>query len=112
LERYKEDYAPFGFYKDGKLVGFASITNKGNGVHAVNNLAVLPKHRHEGIGKTLLDFCKARARDHGGVKIEIELIGENTVLKNWYLANGFMCTRVQALPRLTFTVAYMEWNIL
>jgi ribosomal protein S18 acetylase RimI-like enzyme len=111
LERYKLDYSPFGVFQDGRLAGFVALINKGNGVFMMNNLAVLPEFRHAGHGKTLMDFCKAEVKKRGGVKIVIDIIEENTVLKDWYAANGFKHTGAQKFSHLPFTSGHMEWKV-
>ncbi len=59
----------------------------------LNRLSVLPSWRHIGLRqKKLLDFCKEKVRELRGNKIILDLIEENTVLKNWYAANGFVHT--------------------
>ena len=110
-ERFKEDYTPFGLFVDGKLAGFMSLTNKGGGVFVMNNVAVLPEYRHLGCGKALLEFCKAKVRELGGRKLEIDIIEDNTVLKNWYIANDFVNIGTERFDHLPFTVGYMEWTV-
>jgi ribosomal protein S18 acetylase RimI-like enzyme len=109
---YDNNYSPFGLFAGETLAGFVSLSDKGNGVFAMNSLSVLPEFRHYGYGKTLMDFCKAQVKKRGGLKMEIDLIDENTVLKNWYFANGFTLAETKRLPWFPqFTVAYMEWKI-
>jgi len=103
-------WAMYGLYDDTRLVGVVSLSDEGDGVYKLHNLAVLPGHRRKGYGKQLLDFCKARAIELGGRKIAIGIIEENAVLKNWYAANGFVHTGTKIVERLPFTVGYMEWE--
>ena len=110
LEKHNADYSPFGLFQGGKMVGFVSLTHMGGGVYAMNKLSVLPGFRHHGHGKALLDFCKEKVLEWGGLKIEIDLVEENTVLKNWYAANGFKHTAAKRFPWFPFTVGYMEWE--
>ncbi len=108
--KLKEDYFPFGYFADGKLVGFVSLTDMGNGVFEMDNLAVLPDCRRLGYGRELLDYCKEKVCGHGGSKITIGIIEENTVLKNWYAANGFVHTGTKKFKHLPFAVGFMEWR--
>ena len=110
-DKIKNGYYPFGYFTNGKLVGFASLTDMGNGVYEMNNVSILPEYRHFGYGQALLDFCKEKARELGGHKITIGIIEEATTLKNWYAANGFIHTGTKKFEHLPFTVGYMEREI-
>ena len=100
----------YGLYCDRRLVGYVSLSQENDGVYELHNLAVLPEHRHEGYGKKLLDFCKNKIKALGCNKITIGIIEENTVLKNWYTANGFAHKGTKTFAHLPFTVGFMEWN--
>ena len=43
----------------------------------------------------MLDFCKAKVRELGGNIITIGIVEENTILKDWYAANGFVHTGIK-----------------
>ncbi|MHB1483358.1 MAG: GNAT family N-acetyltransferase [Saccharofermentanales bacterium] len=105
------NYFPFGYFIDNKFVGFVSLNDKGNGVFSLNNLAVLPEYRHLGIGKILLEFCKDRVKEHGGNKIEIEIIENNAALRSWYSKNGFVHIGTKKFDHLPFTVGFMEMEV-
>ena len=109
--KIKCGYYPFGYFKDGKLVGFASLTDMGDGIYEMNDVSVLPECRHLGGGKALLDFCKEKVNELGGKKITIGIIEENIVLKDWYAANGFTHIGTKQFEQLPFTVGYMEWIV-
>jgi ribosomal protein S18 acetylase RimI-like enzyme len=82
----------YGLYEDNKIVGYVALSKsrETDGEYELHNLAVLPEYRHKGYGKQLVGFCKAKTKELGGAKIFLSFIEENTVLKNWYLANGFV----------------------
>jgi len=109
--KIKDGYYPFGYFADGKLVGFASLTDMGSGTYEMNDVAILPEYRHFGYGKSMLNFCKEKVVELGGSKITIGIVEENTVLKDWYGANGFIHTGVKRFEHLPFTVGYMEWSV-
>lgn len=109
-ERYKDGYYPFGYFSDNKLVGFASLTDLGNGVYELNAVSVLPEYRHFGYGKSLLDFCKERVKAFGGHKINISLAETDTRLKKWYINNGFTHIGTKTFEYLPLPVGYMEWE--
>jgi hypothetical protein len=46
----------------------------------------------------------------GGNKITIGTLDENTVLKEWYAANGFIRKGIEQFGALPFTIVYMEWS--
>lgn len=72
---------------------------------------MLPEYRHFGYGKQLLDFCKTKVQERGGNKIIIDIVEENTILKNWYATNGFTHIETKKYEHLPFTVGYMEWTV-
>jgi len=109
--RTKDGYYPYGYFTNGKLVGFVSLTDIGGCVYELNNLAVLPEARHFGYGKLLLVFCKNKVRELRGTKITISIIEEHTVLKDWYAANGFIHTATKKFEHLPFTAGYMELSV-
>jgi ribosomal protein S18 acetylase RimI-like enzyme len=106
-----EDYYPFGYFVNGKMVGFVSLTDIGDGAFEMKNLSVLPEYRHLGYGKELLNFCKNNIKEIGGNKITLGIIEENTRLKEWYVANGFIHIGTKKYESLPFTCGYMEWVI-
>jgi ribosomal protein S18 acetylase RimI-like enzyme len=108
--KIKDGYYPFGYFSDGKLVGFTSLTDMGNGAFEMNDVAILPEYRHFGYGKSLIDFCKDKVCELGGNKITIGIVEENIVLKDWYAVNGFTHTGTKRFEYLPFTVGYMEWK--
>jgi ribosomal protein S18 acetylase RimI-like enzyme len=109
--KIKDGYYPFGYFTNGKLVGFASLTDTGNGVYEMNDVSILQEYRHLGYGKAILDFCKEQVNERCGSKITIGIVEENTVLKDWYTANGFIHTGTKQFEHLPFTVGFMEWSL-
>ena len=101
----------YGLYENEQLAGYASISNEADGAYEIHNLAVLPEFRHKGYGKRLLDFCKTKVVGLGGNKITVSIIEENAVLKNWYIAYGFVHTGTKKFEHLPFTSGYMVLDI-
>ena len=103
----------YGLYDEGQLAGYVSVSKSADAgnVYEMHNLAVLPEHRHKGYGKRLLDFCIEKVTELGGVKIAVVFIEENTVLKNWYAANGFIHTGTKKFEFFPFTCGYMEYAV-
>lgn len=100
----------FCIYEDCKMVGYASLSKEDEDTYKLHNLSVLPEYRHKGYGELLIDYAKEKVRDFGGQKMAIDIIEENTVLKKWYAANGFVHTGTKKFAHLPFTTGFMEWR--
>lgn len=112
LQKQFDDGRPmFLFYQDGIPVGYFSLVRCRDEEWELNNLAVLPEHRHLGIGKEMVDYAVAMVKNNGGNKISIGIIEENTKLKNWYLKLGFNHISTRKFEHLPFTVGLMELNL-
>ena len=109
LSRWNENYYPYGLFVGEDLVGFVSLLDKTDGVYEMCHLAVLEKWRHFGFGKALVDLCKEEARKLCGSKIVISIVKENTLVRAWYIDNGFVPVETRKFDHLPFTVEYMEW---
>lgn len=101
----------FGLYLDGLLIGFFALSKVDEDAYKLKHLAVLPEYRYNGYGRSMLDFAKARAKEYGAGKLQLGMIDESSLLKNWYLANSFRITGVQKFDSLLFTVCYMECDL-
>ena len=101
----------FGLYTDERIIGYISLSKEDDEAYELHNLAILPEFRHSGFGKQLLDYAKETVRSLGGSKIKIGIIEESTVLKNWYIANGFEHTGSKKFDHLPFTSGYLEWRV-
>jgi len=69
------------------LGGFSTF--KAMPVLNVHDLAVLPSHRGQGIGSTLLNAAEARARELGCCKMTLEVISTNEGAHRLYNRQGF-----------------------
>lgn len=101
----------YGLYVDGEQVGFAQLQQMDAKVFKLRKLAVRTKHRHQGYGKRLLDHALAIAAEKRGKKVILGIIEENILIKNWYLANGFVHIGVRQYPQLPFVVGIMEYDL-
>jgi ribosomal protein S18 acetylase RimI-like enzyme len=98
----------FNVYEDGALAGFFALEDAGEGVYYLEKLSVIPEKRHNGIGKTIMDYSQEYVKRHSGKKISIAIIDENAVLKRWYIDYGFAEVRLKTFEHLPFTVCFME----
>lgn len=98
----------FGMYEGGDQIGFAAIERVDDDRYYLEKLAVLPKYRHRGYGKGLIDFTVEYVKSRAGKKIGIGLIDENRVLRDWYYRYGFVETGTKHFQHLPFTVCFME----
>ena len=100
----------YALYTGEKIIGYMSLSKEGEDTFELHNLAVLSEYRHNGLGKLLLDHAKEAVRTLGGKSIKIGIIEESTLLKNWYIANGFVHTGTMKFDHLPFTSGYLEWR--
>ena len=93
---------------EGALVGYYSLALPEPGVAELNNLAVLPACRHQGLGEALLTHACRQARAAGAQKLTLGLVEENARLRRWYEAHGFTHTGTKKFDFFPFTCGYME----
>lgn len=107
-EEYRMGKEMFVLCKDDTIIGFAELTQKDDTTYELGRLAVLPEHRHTGGGAMLLDYVKEQVKKRGAEQITIGIIEENTRLKKWYEAHGFVHTGTKHFDHLPFTVGFMH----
>lgn len=105
IEEHRPMYA---FYDNDKIVGYYSLLLQENGECELNNLAVLPAHRHKGIGGALLKDAFKVAKELNCTKMNIGIVEENKRLRNWYEDFGFTHIGTQKFDFFPFTCGYME----
>ena len=98
----------YAYHDHGKVVGYYSLAFPDDGSAEINNLAVLPEYRHLGIGEKLLADAEKKSREFGKNKIEIGIVEENKILRNWYEKHGFVHTGTRKFDFFPFTCGYME----
>ncbi len=101
----------YGLFAEEKIIGYMSLSKESNDTYELHNLAILPEYRHKGFGKQMLDFAKNAVKEFGGRSIKIGIIEESTILKNWYIANGFEHIGTKKFDHLPFTSGYLEWRV-
>lgn len=104
-----EEHRPmYVFYDNGMIVGYYSLSLKDNNECELNNLCVLPEYRHRGIGEALLNHAFSIAKKLGCSKINIGIVEENKLLREWYELFGFVYTGEQKFDFFPFSCGYME----
>jgi ribosomal protein S18 acetylase RimI-like enzyme len=94
-----------------KIVGFMELEKIDSNKFELQKITVLPKFRHHGYGREMLDFAKEKVAELGGSYITIGIIEENTTLKEWYIKNGFIHNGTHVFNHLPFTVGYLFYEI-
>jgi ribosomal protein S18 acetylase RimI-like enzyme len=98
----------FGLFSGDRQIGFIAVERADTALYYIERLAVLPKYRHRGYGKKLMEFAFEHIRANGGKKVSIGIINEQTILKEWYQGLGFEETATREFAHLPFTVCFME----
>lgn len=106
----KRGWIMFGLFFDNRIIGYMSLSEENDKAYELHNLAILPKFRHLGFGKQMLDYAKITVKALCGSKITIGIIEESTVLKSWYITNGFEHIGTKKFDHLPFTCGYLEWK--
>lgn len=98
----------FGTFIQDQQIGFIAVEKSDDGLYFIEKLAVVPQHRHQGYGESLVRSAMEFIRNNKGKKISIGIINEHTVLKNWYKGLGFLDVSTKKFDHLPFTVCFME----
>ena len=106
-----ENRKMFAFLYEGKIIGYYSLLFGENKECELDNLCVNPVYRHRKIGEQLLNHCFTFAKGLGISKIKIGIVEENTQLRKWYEAHGFIHIKTEKYAFFPFTCGYMEQNI-
>jgi diamine N-acetyltransferase len=98
---------------DEKAIGCVAIekSQKETDVFYIEKVSIIPEFRHKGYGLKMMDFAAEKIKKYGGKWISIALIDSNTILKSWYLNQGFKETGVKDFPRLPFRVCFMNKEV-
>ncbi len=105
---YGEHRPMYAYFDGDNMVGYYSLLLQENNECELNNLCVHPTYRHKGIGEELLQHAFKKAKEFGCAKINIGIVEENKVLRNWYEEFGFKHVGTQKFDFFPFTCGYME----
>ena len=73
--------------KENYVMGFASVSDEGNGVSKLNKLYVLPSAHKTGSGKALLNAAKEYAKKNGGKELILQVNKQNSAI-GFYESQG------------------------
>lgn len=107
----QEQHRPmFGFFEADEPVGYYNLLPDADTCE-LGSLCVLPEYRHRGIGEMLLNDAVARAAGMGCRIMKLSIVEENSVLRQWYEAHGFVHTGTKRFDFFPFTCGYMEQTV-
>lgn len=93
---------------NGQILGYYSLLRQNKTECELNNLCVLPEHRHRGIGKELLEHAVMEARNMGCTVMNIGIVEENRKLRRWYEENGAVHTGTEKFDFFPFICGKMR----
>jgi GNAT superfamily N-acetyltransferase len=99
-------------YKADEPIACVATEYPSGDVAYLNRLAVLPAHRRQGVGKSLVSFVLDRARARGIKTVSIGVIGQHMALQDWYEKLGFVGGETKVFVHLPFSVKYMAHELL
>jgi diamine N-acetyltransferase len=97
--------------EDGRDVGCAGLRFLDGGGHGLEKLAVLPDHRHRGVGGVLVAAIARMAAARGARRLEASIIADHVELESWYRRLGFRPSRLERFPQLPFAVRVLELGL-
>lgn len=106
--QYEQGRPMFAYWEEGEIVGYFSLELKAGGECELNNLCVLPDHRHKRIGEQLLEHAFLVAKRNQCKKMFAGIVEENKLLRSWYEAHGFQHVGTEKFDFFPFTCGYME----
>lgn len=101
----------YGLYQDKELVACYALEKKSDETYILERVAVTPSHRHQGLGRKILEDSLNRVKHLGAKKLKLGMINKNQKLKGWYIDFGYQVKTVKKFSHLPFDVAFMELNI-
>ena len=102
----------FGLYFKNLPCGFFAIEfTNASSTAFLERVCVIPEQRHNGFGKQILDYSSDYCRSINKSVLSIGIINSNTILKNWYIDNGFSVISLKKYPHLTFDVCFLEKDL-
>lgn len=108
-QQYREERPMLAYVdEEGRILGYYSLGMEAGGSCGLNNLCVLPEHRHGKIGERLLESALTCAAAHGYGKLQAGIVEENVRLRKWYEKRGFVHTGKRKFDFFPFICGYLE----
>lgn len=104
-----EEY--FIFNTEGVGVGCVAFESPDPNTTYLNRLSVLPTHRRQGIGESLVKYIIEYSKSKKISNVSIGIIADHMKLKEWYLKLGFVEVETKRFPHLPFEVTYLNFPI-
>jgi GNAT superfamily N-acetyltransferase len=95
----------------GEAVGVVGTRRLDGDRHTLEKLCVLPRHRHHGCGRRLVEFVCAAVKAAGGRIVEIGTIDQHPLLKQWYSDQGFVAKATKRFEHFPFAVCLMQKQV-
>ena len=113
FHQFDEEKRPmYAYYSESnEIIGYYSLKLLDNNTCELNNLCVIPQHRHSNIGKNLLNDAFEKIRKFGCKKVVISIVEENRILRKWYEGFGFVHIYTKKFDFFPFTCGYMEKDL-
>lgn len=109
LKKIESKAECFGLYLDSTPCGFFALEfNSESKTFYLERVCVLPEQRHNGLGKAILNFAENYCKNHNADKISIGIMNDNTILKKWYIENGYTEICIKQFPHIKFEVCFLE----
>ena len=90
------------------VAGCVGLELASSGVCYLERLAVVPRERRRGLGKTLVNHVVSEAVNRGAPQVHIGIITEQKELKRWYEGLGFVEGESREFDHLPFRVTFMS----
>ena len=102
----------YGYSLNDTIIGCAGYSHHKDSAYFIERLAVLPEHRHMGVGRKLMEFAEGKIKEHGGTMAEVHVVDINTILIEWYKKLGYKEIRVDEIKSLPFNSCVMNKELL
>ena len=92
----------------GEPCGCVAMEHPNSDICCLERLAVLPRHRGKGFGRSLTDHVLSEAKRLDARRVSIAIIAEHHELREWYEGMGFRPKKRERYEHLPFEVMFLE----
>lgn len=101
----------YAVWVDSRIAGCVQLKRHENDVYWLRRFAVLPEYQNLGFGKELISFCKHKAIEYSGKKIQLLMVYENEQLRNLYTSCGFVLKETRRDDEHPFLCGIYEMDL-